>query len=332
VTDPEDLNFMSEILNQTNENTGVTPPPRPTPRMLVIDDSELIHRLLKVRLQYERIDILCARDSQKGLECSHSFEPDVILLDIEMGPTDPMDGFAILSELKSNPLTRDIPVIFISASTETMDRVRALELGAIDFVCKPFEVVELKARIRSALRVRSLVRMLSQKAKIDGLTGLWNRSYFDSKMEEEITSAGRHGRPLSLIMCDLDRFKDLNDHHGHPFGDLVLERFAQLLGSGRTSDIACRYGGEEFAVILPDTDRKQALQAAERIRYALEKENWPDHEGLVVTGSFGLAQYHVDLDVARMVTCADQALYRAKELGRNRVEFNKRLESEKLVA
>ncbi|MBG83477.1 MAG: diguanylate cyclase response regulator [Phycisphaerae bacterium] len=328
----EDPLSMSETMNAKQDNTTSTPPPRPTPRMLVIDDSELIHRLLKVRLQYERIDIRCARDSKNGLECSRSFEPDVILLDIEMGPTDPMDGFAILSELKSDPATRDIPVIFISASTETMDRVRALELGAIDFVCKPFEVVELKARIRSALRVRSLVRMLSQKAKIDGLTGLWNRSYFDSKMEEEICSAGRHGRPLSLIMCDLDRFKDLNDRHGHPFGDLVLERFAQLLSSGRTSDIACRYGGEEFAIILPDTDRKQALQAAERIRYALEQETWPGHDGLVVTGSFGLSQYHVDLDSVKMVTCADQALYRAKELGRNRVEFSQRIETEKLVA
>ena len=136
---------MSESTSTTNDNTSITPPPRPTPKMLVIDDSELIHRLLKVRLQYERIEIQCARDSRRGLECSHSFEPDVILVDTEMGPTDPMDGFAILSELKSDPATRDIPVIFISASTETMDRVRALEIGAIDFVCKPFEVVELKS-------------------------------------------------------------------------------------------------------------------------------------------------------------------------------------------
>ena len=258
--------------NQVPVASTNVPPPPPAPRLLVIDDSELIHRLLKVRLQFERMEIASAMNSEDGCHMARTCDPDVILLDIDMGIGDPMDGFEILSELKNDLVTRDIPVIFISASTETMDRVRALELGAIDFVCKPFEVVEIEARIRSALRVRSLVRMLSQKAKIDGLTGLWNRAYFDTRMEEEMASAGRHGRPLSLILCDLDHFKSLNDKHGHPFGDAVLERYAQLLSAGRSSDIACRYGGEEFALILPETDRKQALQAAERAREAIERE------------------------------------------------------------
>lgn len=320
---------MSNQLPTTSTNV---PPPPPAPRMLVIDDSELIHRLLKVRLQFERIEIESAMSSKEGCRMARVVDPDVILMDIDMGIGDPMDGFEILSELKSDPLTRDVPVIFISASTETMDRVRALELGAIDFVCKPFEVVELKARIRSALRVRSLVRMLAQKAKIDGLTGLWNRSYFDSRMEEETASAGRHGRPLSLILCDLDHFKALNDKHGHPFGDQVLERYAQLLGAGRAEDVACRYGGEEFALILPEADRKQAIQAAERARRAIELEQWPDHPGLVVTASFGVSQYHVDLDSSSMVAAADQALYRAKELGRNRVEHAQVERDGRLVA
>lgn len=319
---------MSSSTHPSSQNV----PPPPAPRVLVIDDSELIHRLLKVRLQYERMEIESALSSKDGCRMARVVDPDVILMDIDMGPGDPMDGFEILAELKNDPITRDIPVIFISASTETMDRVRALELGAIDFICKPFEVVELKARIRSALRVRSMVRMLAQKAKIDGLTGLWNRSYFDARMEEEILSAGRHGRPLSLILCDIDRFKALNDKYGHPFGDLVLERFAQLLGTGRPSDIACRYGGEEFALILTDTDRRQALQAAERIRRALELESWPDHPGLVVTSSFGISQYRVDHDTASMIAAADQALYRAKEQGRNRIEHAQPGQDDRLVA
>ena len=309
-----------------------SPPLPPVPRLLVVDDSELIHRLLRVRLQYERIEIETASGSREAMRLIREFEPDVILMDIDLGVGDPMDGFEILSEIKSDPSTRDIAVIFISGSTETMDRVRALELGAIDFIGKPFEVVELKARIRSALRVRSMVRILAQKARIDGLTGLWNRAYFDARMEDELTASGRHGRPLSLILCDLDRFKSLNDEHGHPFGDEVLSRFAQILGSGRSSDIACRYGGEEFALILPDTDREEAIRAAERVRWAIEQEAWPDHPGLVVTASFGIAQYHVDLDQSRMVAAADQALYRAKELGRNRVEHAQPDLDQRLIA
>jgi two-component system cell cycle response regulator len=310
----------------------ISPPLPPPPRLLVVDDSELIHRLLKVRLKFERIDIETASSSTEALRSVREFEPDVILLDIDLGVGDPMDGFEILSELKSDPATRDIAVIFISGSTETMDKVRALELGAIDFIGKPFEVVELKARIRSALRVRSVVRMLAQKARIDGMTGLWNRAYFDARMDDEISAAGRHGRPLSLILCDLDRFKSLNDHHGHLFGDEVIERFAQLLGAGRTMDIACRYGGEEFALILPDTDREQALQAAERVRRSIELEQWPDHPGLTVTASFGVSQYRVDFDQALMVEAADQALYRAKEAGRNRVEHALPDLDERLIA
>ncbi|MED6307390.1 MAG: diguanylate cyclase [Planctomycetota bacterium] len=306
---------------EPNQPPGVAPPPAPVPKMLVIDDSELIHRMIRVRLQNENMEIHSARSFSKGIGLARRIDPDVILMDIELGMDETMDGFEALAELKSDAETRDAPVIFISASTETMDRVRALELGAIDFVCKPFEVVELKARVRSALRVRSLVRVLSKKARIDGLTGLWNRSYFDSRMHDEIAAAARHGRPLSLVICDLDHFKQLNDRHGHPFGDEVLERFAQLLGAGRPSDVCCRYGGEEFGVILPDTDQNQAMQAAERIRASIELERWPLNPELRVTASFGVVQYHVDLDAPGMVELADKALYQAKELGRNRVEF-----------
>ncbi len=306
---------------EPNQPPSVAPPPAPVPKMLVIDDSELIHRMIRVRLQNENMEIHSARSFSKGIGLARRIDPDVILMDIELGMDETMDGFEALAELKSDAETRDAPVIFISASTETMDRVRALELGAIDFVCKPFEVVELKARVRSALRVRSLVRVLSKKARIDGLTGLWNRSYFDSRMQDEIAAAARHGRPLSLVICDLDHFKQLNDRHGHPFGDEVLERFAQLLGAGRPSDVCCRYGGEEFGVILPDTDQNQAMQAAERIRASIELERWPLNPELRVTASFGVVQYHVDLDAPGMVELADKALYQAKELGRNRVEF-----------
>jgi PleD family two-component response regulator len=156
----------------------------PLPKVLAIDDSELIHRLLRVRLQHEQLELHGATESDQGLRMARELMPDVILLDIEM---EGMDGFEVLQALKSDVDLQDIPVIFISATASMEDRVRALDLGAIDFVGKPFEVVELKARVRSALRVQHLVKMLAQRAQVDGLTGLWNRTYFDRSRRRSAT-------------------------------------------------------------------------------------------------------------------------------------------------
>lgn len=290
------------------------------PKVLAIDDSELIHRLLRVRLQYEQIELHGAVDPEQGIRLARELRPDVILLDIEM---DGMDGFEVLQSLKSDVDLQDIPVIFISATASMEDRVRALDLGAVDFVAKPFEVVELKARVRSALRVQHLVKMLAQKAQVDGLTGLWNRTYFDRRLLQEVSEAVRHRRPLTLVMCDVDGFKRLNDERGHPFGDMVLERLSKILQGGRGSDIACRYGGEEFGIILPNTAGVEGAEVAERYRRAFEAERWPGASGHVVTASFGVADITAlpgPQGVEELVAAADAALYRAKLNGRNRVE------------
>ena len=290
------------------------------PKVLAIDDSELIHRLLRVRLQYEQIELHGAVDPEQGIRMARDLRPDVILLDIEM---DRIDGFGVLQLLKADAELQDIPVIFISATASMEDRVRALDLGAVDFVAKPFEVVELKARVRSALRVQHLVKMLAQKAQVDGLTGLWNRTYFDRRLLQEVSEAVRHNRPLSLVMCDVDGFKRLNDERGHPFGDMVLERLSKVLQGGRGSDVACRYGGEEFGIILPNTGGAEAAEVAERYRRAFEAEQWPGAPGKTVTASFGVADI-LALPSTRgledLVAAADAALYRAKANGRNRVE------------
>lgn len=291
------------------------------PKVLAIDDSELIHRLLQVRLQYENLELHGALSAADGMRVARELRPDVILLDIEM---EGKDGFAVLQELKADPDLQDIPVIFISATASMEDRVRALDLGAADFVGKPFEVVELKARVRSALRVQHLLKMLAQKAQVDGLTGLWNRTYFDRRLAQEISEAVRHRRPVSLAMCDIDRFKRLNDQHGHPFGDHVLEEFARLLQTGRVSDVACRYGGEEFGIILPATNGAEGVEVAERYRRALEAKEWPGIDGLTVTVSVGVADLASLPEGERtpeaLLAAADAALYRAKSAGRNRVE------------
>ena len=290
-----------------------------TPRILSIDDSELMHRLLRARLQLEQIEIHCSTSGEEGLQMAIELKPDVILLDIEL---EGIDGFEVLQRLKEDARTRDIAVIFVSASTETMDRVRCLDLGAVDFISKPFDMAELKARVRSAIRVQQLLRMLAQRAQLDGLTALWNRAFFDQRLSVEMTQARRLGQPLSLILTDIDHFKSVNDRFGHPFGDEVLAFFATILSSRRTTDIACRYGGEEFAIILPEIAAREAFEIAEEMRIRFEQHRWRRHPDLVLTASFGVADLSMVEATATpqdLVARTDLALYGAKRSGRNRV-------------
>jgi diguanylate cyclase (GGDEF)-like protein len=245
----------------------------------------------------------------------------VILLDIDL---EGIDGFEVLQRLKEDARTRDIAVIFISASTETMDRVRCLDLGAVDFISKPFDMAELKARLRSAIRVQQLLRMLSQRAQLDGLTALWNRAFFDQRLAAEVQQARRLGHPLSLILTDIDHFKSVNDRFGHPFGDEVLAFFATVLSNRRSTDIACRYGGEEFAIILPEVTADAAVEVADDMRRRFEEHRWRRSPDLVLTASFGIA----DLSMigaggtpADLLARSDLALYAAKRGGRNRVSM-----------
>ena len=248
---------------------------------------------------------------------AREIKPELILLDIEL---EDLDGFEVLARLKADPETHDIAVIFVSASNETMDRVRGLDLGAVDFVGKPFDVGELKARVRSALRMQRLIRMLAQRARVDGLTGLWNRAYFDQRLRDEVAAANRYGQPLSLILCDLDHFKSLNDRFGHPFGDDVLERAAGILNEGRGSDVACRYGGEEFGLILVGTDIEEAMETARRHQQMLQEIRFTDRENVNISASFGVADLGCienSNSPSALIEAADQALYQAKNNGRN---------------
>jgi diguanylate cyclase (GGDEF)-like protein len=286
------------------------------PRLLAVDDSALIQRLLRVRLRQERLEIRGAATAAEGLALANSFHPDVILLDIGL-PDE--DGFAVLEALKADTSTHDVPVIIISGEGETEAKVRGFDLGAIDFVTKPFDVAELRARVRSAVRQHRLIRMLAQRAHVDALTGLWNRAHFDECLEQELSTAMRHDRPLSLILCDLDHFKSVNDRFGHPFGDHVLEEFARLLQHRRAADIACRYGGEEFAVILPSTTADDAVAFAERVREELRERDWKAGSELIITACFGVTEHTLveNPTPALMLDIADKAMYEAKHRGRD---------------
>ena len=201
-------------------------------------------------------------------------------------------------------------------------------MGAIDFITKPFDAFELKARVRSALRNQYLMRMLEQRAQLDGLTGLWNRTYFDNRLTQEFSEAKRHRRSLTLALCDIDRFKRLNDQSGHPFGDRVLKHVSQILSGGRTSDIVCRYGGEEFGLIFPSTSIERGCEVAERLRVAIEAAEWSGNPDLVVTASFGVCDMEClegDVTPEAMLKLADKMLYKAKQSGRNSVKCAKKI-------
>jgi diguanylate cyclase (GGDEF)-like protein len=232
-----------------------------------------------------------------------------------------MDGFETLRELKEEPVTRNIPVIILSGQDTTQDKVTAFDLGAVDFVPKPFELTELRARIRSSLRISYLLRMLEQKAQIDGLSGLYNRSYFDSRWTEEYERCMRQANGLSLAVIDIDHFKSVNDTFGHPAGDAVISGISNIIQDHiRKCDIACRYGGEEFALILPDTDPMQAKLLCERIRSECESMVWSRHPDRKITVSIGIAGCSDGPTVQplKWFEQADANLYQAKNSGRNK--------------
>lgn len=289
------------------------------PILLLIDDAPEIHRLLAMKLKDEGIDFLTAFSGIEGIELAEENRPSLILLDVSMPD---QDGFEVLHALKENPQTKQIPVIMLSASRASEDKVRSLDLGAMDYVTKPVDVPELRARIQSAIRLTRLMAMLEQRAQIDGLTGLWNRAHFDQRLIAEMAEAKRRGTALSLVMCDLDHFKSLNDTFGHPAGDMVLEIFASLITKEiRVNDIACRYGGEEFALILPRTDANEAVGVCERIRKALCARTFRKYPEIQATVSLGVTDTpNAETgEPGPWIEAADHALYSAKQAGRNRV-------------
>ncbi len=291
------------------------------PTVLVIDDSADVHRLLRARLRHEEIELLAAEGGRKGIEAAKTIKPAMILLDLDMPD---MDGFEVLRHLKNDPATLDTPVIVLSGLQSAQDKVMAFDLGAVDYITKPFNLTELRVRVRSALKMHRLVQMLAQCAQLDGLTGLWNRAYFDKRWSDEIAAAQRHGRAVSLAMLDVDHFKSINDTYGHPAGDSVLQGLSKVLQREcRQEDIACRYGGEEFALIMPDTAPAAGAQVCERIRIALAEGNWPRHPERGVTVSIGLtgSARPIDIAPALWVEAADKNLYTAKKTGRNRLVF-----------
>jgi len=289
------------------------------PRVLIIDDSVDVHRLLRARLKHEDLDIVSAESGAEGLASAAEQRPAIVLLDLSMPE---MDGFEVLRRFKDDESLGDVPIIVLSGLSSSQDKVTAFDLGAVDYITKPFDLTELRVRVRSALRMSQLLEMLAQKAQIDGLTGLWNRAYLDSRWPQEVSACHRHARPLSLALIDADHFKSVNDLYGHPAGDKVLEGIAHAIRNQiRESDVACRYGGEEFAIIMPETTTPEAFIVCERIREHIESLEWARHPERKVTVSVGLcgASRAPSENAAAWLELADKLLYASKQNGRNKV-------------
>jgi diguanylate cyclase (GGDEF)-like protein len=291
--------------------------------ILAIDDSPEIHQLLEVRIKPEALDIHHALDAIDGMRKALTLQPDLILLDVDMPG---VSGFELCQRLKADPRTSAIPIIFLTGAVAVATKVKGFDLGAVDYVTKPFDAAELRARVRAALRTKRYQDLLTARAHLDALTGLWNRAHFNQQLANAIDAARRYGRRACLVMLDLDHFKNLNDTYGHPFGDQVLQAVGEALAASvRAVDAACRYGGEEFAIILDETSVATGLGAAQRMREELAKLDLrPKGVRVPIKASIGVAateQFGAPavLTGAGLVGAADRALYAAKHAGRDRV-------------
>jgi diguanylate cyclase (GGDEF)-like protein len=289
----------------------------PRQRVLIIDDDPLIASLVGSLLSDDPIELIFACGGEAGLIAAEQQQPDLILLDVEMPG---VDGFEICRRLKSNRATVALPIVFLTGAASIEQKILGWELGAADYVLKPFEPAELRARVRSSLRTKALVDMLGRKALLDGLTGLYNRAYFDQRLAQSLAMHRRTGHPFACMLIDVDHFKSVNDRFGHPFGDRVLTGVGAALKSGcRQEDVVCRYGGEEFVVLTPGALRCGTGILAERLRVSVEQIPF-SHEGqpVRVTCSIGVSDSTVQAP-DDVVGSADRCLYQAKHAGRNRV-------------
>ena len=292
--------------------------------ILIAEDSMVIRAVLRDQLEAEGYRVEEAVDGDAAIAACRTLQPDAVLLDIEMPG---LNGFQVLSELKSDVELDDIPVVFLTGRTTTADLVAALRAGAHDYLRKPFEPAELLARVGSAVQIKQLQDELRQRnaeldrlARVDPLTGLFNRRHLNDQLAMMASAARRYRSTLALALFDIDHFKQINDTYGHAAGDQALRESAQRIAAAtRAPAIVGRWGGEEFIVILPDTPLESAAIAAERIRRSVGEApmNIGDVQ-VTITVSGGCAA-DSDGDIDALICRADLAMYRAKAAGRDRI-------------
>ena len=306
----------------------------PCAKILIVDDNLANLRVLGQLLNRQNYKVSPVPSGAQALKLLQTMQPDLILLDIQMPE---IDGFELCRNIKTDPATQDIPVVFISAADEVEQKIKSFEVGGVDYITKPFEEKEVLVRVDTHLRLHSLQRKLEEKineleqanARItelsirDELTQLYNRRHLIEVAPNLLAHAKRYNESLSFMIGDIDHFKCINDRFSHTIGDQVLRQVAgMMLTNTREADIVARYGGEEFVIVFPVTPLAEAVQACEKLRQNIAEYGWREIDSdLQVTISIGLSA-DTSLDsYEQMIAAADQQLYRAKQGGRNRVCF-----------
>ncbi len=287
--------------------------------ILIVDDTTSNLDILGDLL--EHYDVIDAISGEDALDILVDEKVDLILLDIMM-PN--MDGYEVCRRIKSNSDTKDIPIIFITAKTDEDSIEKAYDIGGTDYVTKPFRPKELLSRVKKELQIQEMMNELKLLASTDSMTKLYNRRYFTSMSEHTLDLSRRENQNISTIMLDIDKFKNVNDTYGHKVGDDVIITLANvLLTHQRKSDIVCRYGGEEFVILLPNTSLEGAEVLAEKIRKEIEDLciELDSNEKLKFTVSLGVSQINIETEttIESALKRADDALYDAKTSGRNKV-------------
>ncbi|MBK1990040.1 diguanylate cyclase [Sphaerospermopsis aphanizomenoides BCCUSP55] len=304
--------------------------------ILVVDDVKLNLQVIGKILDKVGYEYTFASNGYQALERVKSAHPDLILLDLMMPE---MDGLEVCEKIQSNPELAEIPIIFLSASQEQDHLLKAFQKGAVDYVSKPFHHAELLARVRMHLELKysrqklknllqeqvELVKKLEKLANTDPLTEVWNRRYLITVAEQEIKRSQRYNLPFSVLLIDIDYFKKINDNYGHSIGDeIIIFMTKTVIAHLRTVDCFGRFGGEEFVALLPETDIQKAIIVAERIRVNIENQYIDvENKKVSITVSIGVSSYNLgDETIDTIIQRADQALYQAKNQGRNRVIGN----------
>ena len=293
------------------------------PKLLLVDDQPI-----NIQVMYQAFagdyQVFMATGGAQALQICHENPPDLVLLDVVMPD---MDGFEVCTRLKAEEATRHIPVIFVTAHSDQAQETHGLSLGAVDFIAKPINPAVVRARVKTHLTLKFQSDLLRRLVFLDGLTGVFNRRYFDQQLGMEWGRSARGNSPLSLILLDVDCFKPYNDRYGHQAGDDCLRALASTLKGAlkRPADLVARYGGEEFVCVLPDTPFDDAMAIAQELEQSVRRLQMPHESSTVtkwVTISLGVASRGDGTQAQdggqALLKLADAQLYEAKQTGRGR--------------